>query len=56
MARYMEPTTSVTEILQKCTVIFGTVASFDVLMQKFYKATQGNHEEVPSFAKRLEGT
>ena len=34
------------------TVIFGTVASFDVLMQKFYKVTQGNHEKVPSFATR----
>ena len=32
------------------------VASFDVLMQNFYKVTQGNHEKVPSFATRLEGT
>ena len=31
---------------------FGTVASFDVLMQKFYMVTQSN----PSFATRLEGT
>ena len=52
----MGPTASVTEILQKLTVIFGTVASFDVLMQKSYKVTQGNHEKVPSFATRLEGT
>ena len=37
-------------------VIFGTVASFDVLMQNFYKVTQGNHEKVPSFTTRLEGT
>ena len=35
MARYMGPITSVSDILQKLTVIFGTVASFDVLMQKF---------------------
>ena len=32
------------------------VASFDVLMQNFYKVTQGNNERVPSFATRLEGT
>ena len=32
MARYMGPTTSVTEILQKLMVIFSTFASFDVLM------------------------
>ena len=56
MARYMGPTTSVAHILQKLTVIFDTVVSFDVLMQNFYKVTQGNHEKVPSFAMMLEGT
>ena len=56
MAWYMGPTTSVTHILQKLAVIFGTVVSFNVLMQNFYKVTQGNNEKVPSFATRLEGT
>ena len=56
MAQYMGPTASVSEILQKLTVIFGTVASFNVLMQNVYKVTHGNHEKVPSFATRLEGT
>ena len=56
MAWYMGPTASITEILQNLTLILGTVASFDVLMQNFYKVTQGNHEKVPSFATRLEGT
>ena len=56
MAWYMGPTASVSEILQKLTVIFGTVASFDVLMQNFYKVTQGNHKKVPLFGTRLEGT
>ena len=56
MAKYMGPTASIRESLQKLMVIFGTVASFDVLMQNFYKVTQGNHEKVPSFATRLEGT
>ena len=37
MACYMGPTASVSEILEKLSVIFGTVASFDVLMQNFYK-------------------
>ena len=32
------------------------MASFDVLMQNIYKVTQGNHEKVPSFNMRLEGT
>ena len=56
MDKYMGPTASVSDILQKWTVIFGMVASFDVLMQNFNKVTQGNHEIVPSFTTRLEGT
>ena len=55
MARYMGPTSSVVHILQKLMVIFGTVASFNALMQNFYKVTQSNHKKVPSFAMRLEG-
>ena len=55
MAHYMGPTASVSEILEKLSVIFGTVASFDILMQNFYKISQGN-EKVPSFVTRLEGT
>ena len=56
MARYMGLTTSVAYILKKLTIIFGTVVSFDVLMQNFYKVTQNNLEKVPSFSTRLEGT
>ena len=48
MAWYMGPTASVTNILQKLAVIFGTMASFHDLMQNFYKVTQGNHKKVPS--------
>ena len=39
MAQYMGPTDSVSEILQTLTVIFGTVALLNVLMQNFYKVT-----------------
>ena len=56
MAQYMGPTASVRDILQKLMVIFRTVASFDILMQNFYKVTQGNNKKVPSFTTRLEGT
>ena len=41
---------------EKLSVIFGTVASFDMLMQNFHKITQGSSKKVPSFATRLEGT
>ena len=54
MAHYMGPTVSVSKILEKLSVIFGTVTSFDILMQNFYKILQGN-KKVPSFATRLEG-
>ena len=56
MAQYMGPSTSVSHILQKLVDIFSTVASFDILMQNFYKVTQGNHRKVPSFTTRLERT
>ena len=55
MAHYVGPTASVSKILEKLSVIFGTVASFDVLMQNFYKISQGK-EKVPSFMTKLEGT
>ena len=45
MAHYMGPTASVSIILEKLSVIFGTVASFDVLMQNFYKITQGGSKK-----------
>ena len=41
MACYMGPTAGVSDILEKLYVIFGTVASFDVLMQNFYKNFTG---------------
>ena len=56
MACYMGPTAGVSEILEKLSVIFGTVASFDVLMQNFYKIMQWGNKKVPSFMTRLEGT
>ena len=56
MATYMGPTVSISDITQKLIIIFGTVASFNVLMQNFYKVMQGNHKKVSSFATRLEGT
>ena len=56
IARYMDPTASISNILQKLTVIFRMIALFDVLMQIFYKATEGNHRKVPSFITILERT
>ena len=55
MAQYMGPNASIAHILQKLAIIFSTMASFDVMMQTF-TVTQGNHEKIPSFTTRLEGT
>ena len=56
MAHYMGPSAGVSEILEKLLVIFGTVTSFNMLMQNFYKVMQEDNEKVPSFMTRLEGT
>ena len=56
MACCMGPTAGVSKILEKLSVIFSTVVSFDVLMQNFYKISQGGNKKVPSFVTRLEGT
>ena len=37
MAQYIGPTTSMAHILQKLAIIFGTMVSFDILMQTFTK-------------------
>ena len=47
MDGYMGPTTSVTHILKALAVIFGTVVSFDILMQNFYKVAQGTMRRSP---------
>ena len=41
MARYMGPTAGVSKILEKLSVIFRTVASFNVLMQNFLQNHSG---------------
>ena len=56
MAHYIGPTAGVSKILEKPLVIFGTIMSFDILMQKFYKISQEGSKKVPSFMTRLEGT
>ena len=47
MARYMGPTASMAHILQKLTIIFGTVALFEVLMQNCYKSHKATIRRFP---------
>ena len=51
MAQYMGPTASMAHILQKLTIIFGTLASFDVLIHNFYKDTQVTIRRSPPLLK-----
>ena len=55
MTRYMGLAIIIAHILQNF-LFFGTVASFDVLMQNFYKVTQGNTEKVPPLPQGWKGS
>ena len=46
---------SVSEILNKLELVYGTIASSDILMQKFYKLYQGKMEKVPVYVTQFEG-
>ena len=51
----MGPNVPLDMILKKFTIIYGNVKSFDLLMRDFYRADQGEHETIPSFATCIEG-
>ena len=53
--RNMGPDVPLDTILKKFTIVYGNVKSFDLLMQDFYCADQGEEESIPSFATRVEG-
>ena len=52
---YMGPTTSINHILWKLLVIFGTVASFALLMQNVYKMSEGNNNKATVATEPAEG-
>ena len=45
----------VSEIINKLELIYGTLASFNILMQNFYKLQQGKTEKVLVYVTHLEG-
>ena len=51
----MGPDVQLDTIWKKFTFVYGNVKSFDLLMQDFYRADQGEEESIPSFATRVEG-
>ena len=53
--RNLGPDVPLDTIIKKFTIVYGNVKSFDLLMQDFYHADQGEEESIPSFATRVEG-
>ena len=48
--RNLGPNVPLHTIIKKFTIVYGNVKSFDLLMQNFYHADQGEEESIPSFA------
>ena len=53
--RNLGPDVPIDTIINKFTIVYGTVKSLDILMQDFYHADWGEEESIPSFATRVEG-
>ncbi len=54
MVRLMGEESSVENILQRLSVIYGTVGSYESMMQEFYDLSQKHGEDVASFASRVQ--
>ena len=49
------PEASLDTIINKFPITYGNVKSYDILMEDFYHADQGEDETVTSFATHIEG-
>ena len=52
---YLGSDVSVARMISKLETIYGTVASYDVLMQNYYKISMDPKECVQAYATRMEG-
>ena len=55
-ARCQGTNVRVRDLIAKCDVMFGHVATGDTMLQEFYSARQGKNETVSEFAARIEDT
>ena len=55
MVSFLGPTPSVKAILDKPDSMYGSVSTFDVMMQGFYRESQGRSKSVTYYVARLEG-
>ena len=54
--RNLGPDVPLDTIINKFTIVYGNVKSFDLLMQDFYQADQGEEESIPSLCNLSGGT
>ena len=54
MVRFLGPTPSVEAILDKLNSLYGSVPTFDVMKQGFYRESQGKSKSVTYYLVRLE--
>ena len=50
----LPPGTTLDEIIEKFKWLYGSVESFNTLMQEFYRIMQGNNERIQAFVLHLE--
>ena len=55
LVQYLGLHAPVSDIINKLELIYGTIASFNILVQNFYKLNQGKMEKVPVCMTQLEG-
>ena len=55
LGHYLGPHAPVSEIINKLELLYGTIASFHVLIQKFYKLHKGEMEKIPAYMTLMEG-
>ena len=55
MVRFLGPVPSVKAILDTLDSLYGLVSTFDVMMQGFYRESQGRSDSVAYYTVRLEG-
>ena len=55
MVQFLGPALSIKAILEKLNSLYGSLSTFDIMMQGFYRESQGRSKSVAYYVMRLEG-
>ena len=55
LTKFLGPHTPVSQMIDKLELVYGTVASFDILMLNVYKLKTGENQWLPAYVTCLEG-